>query len=110
MLIQCDYKSGDFFVKNSTIYYRENRVSPVNPMPIWSIGEYELYMMPAAYPLKGAWLVVVQSRFPVFYECNKVEFGSRRVILYLTNGQKISVKAYVDGVLDRFLIEPIHVV
>ena len=110
MLIQCDYGNGDYLVKNRTVYYQGVKVSPINPEPIWSVGEYELYIMPAVFPMKGAWLVIVQSRYPSFYECKKVELGFDKVILHLAGGRNLIVKPLKDGVRDRLLVETLRVV
>ncbi|MBR1605646.1 MAG: hypothetical protein IJ660_06035 [Alphaproteobacteria bacterium] len=110
MLIQCDYGCGDYLVRKQTVYYQGVKVSPVNPVPIWSVGEYELYIMPAVFPMKGAWLVIVQSRYPSFYECKKVELGFDKVILHLAGGRSLIVKPFKDGVHDRLLVETLHVV
>lgn len=110
MLIHCDYRNGDYLVSNQTVYYQGVKVSPVNPMPIWSVGEDELYIMPAVFPMKSAWLVIVQSRYPVFFECKKVEFDFDKVILYLAGEKKLIVKPFMDGVHDRLLVETLYVV
>lgn len=110
MLIQCDYKSGDYLVRNSTIYYQGVRVSPFNPLPLWVVGAEELYLFPAISPLKCAWLVVVQSRDPVFYECTKVEMEGEKMSIHLTNGKQLRIKPFCSGVCDRFLINEIVIV
>ena len=107
MLIQCDYKVGDFLVRNSTVYFQGVKVSPVNPMPIMAVGTDELYVLPGGFPLKCSWLVVVQSRFPVFYECKKVELSGEKVTITLTNGKQIRIRPFRDGVHDRLLVNEV---
>lgn len=112
MLIQCDYQKDDFLVRNSTIYYQGVKVSPVNPAPLWCVGSDELYLFPTIFPLssKCSWLVVVQSRFPVFYECKKIELSGEKVIITLTDSKRKSIKPFRDGVCDRLLVNDVYTV
>jgi len=108
MLIQVDYGNGEFFVKNQTIYYQGVKVSPVNPTPVLTVGEYELYVMSAIYPLRCSFLVVIQSRYPAFFECTKVEMEQGMVMLTLTDGKSVKITPYRDGVQDRLLVNTVY--
>lgn len=103
MLVQY-YTEGDYSIKDGTLYYQGVRISPVNPTPVWDVGNSELYIMPARFPLKCAWLVVIQSRFPIFYRCSRVEMESEKVTLYETNGRKVVIRPFRDGVHDQLLV------
>ena len=108
MLIQCEYKAGDYTVKASTTYYQGVKISPLNPTPIWSVGECEIYIFPAVFPLRCAWLIVFQSRFPVFYECNAINLEGEKIMLHLTDGSERRIKPLRDGVHDRLIVDTIY--
>ena len=108
MLIQCEYQTGDFLLKGGNIYYKDVLICSKGLSPIVTSGTDELYLLSARSPLSCQWLVIVQSRFPVFYECKRVEFGAGRVVLYLMNDSILGVKSFKNGVMDRLLVDPIY--
>ena len=107
MLIQCDYQTGDYLLKGGSIYYKGNLIVSRAISPILEVGGDELYVIEPKFPLACEWLVIVQSRFPVFYECRRVEFETGRVVLWLTDGKILAVKPYKNGFMDRLLVDPI---
>lgn len=109
MLIQCDYQKDDFLVRNSTIYYQGVKVSPVNPTAILSAGTDELFVISGKFPLQCPWLVVIQSRFPSFYQCKEVDLKDK-VTITLMNGKQMRITPYRDGACDRLLVNDIYTV
>lgn len=97
MLIQCDYQVGDFSLKGGEVYYKGTKIVDSKITPLMVGGTDELYYVPAKYPMKCSWLVILQSRFPVFYECNKVVFDRGTVTMTLINGSTMTVTAYAGG-------------
>ena len=110
MLIQCDYQVGNFLLKGGNIYYKGNKISHAQHTAVMSAGTDELFLLAGGYPLPCPWLVIVQSRFPIFYECKKVEFVGEKVMLYFADGKQMRVKPYRDGTHDRLLIDQIYAV
>lgn len=110
MLIQCDYGCDDFLVRNQIVYYKGVKISPVNPTPVLSVGEYELYIISGIFPLECSWLVIIQSRYPQFYKCRKVEMEGEKVTLSLIDDRQLRVKPYRDGSRDRLLIDQVYAI
>ena len=110
MLIQANYEKGDFLVKNSTVYFQGVKVSPSNPTAIMSAGTDELFVISGKFPLQCPWLVIVQSRLPVFYECKKIELFGEKVTITLTDGKQKSIKPFRDGVCDRLLVNDVYTI
>lgn len=106
MLIQCDYQVGDFLLQKGNIYYKGNIISPANITPVLACGTDELFLVQGKFPLKYPWIVILQSRYPVFYECKGVEFKDEKVILTLANDKRLAVKQLKNGVCDRLYTEP----
>ena len=103
MLIQ-NYESGDFALRNGVLYYKGNTVSPANLSPILTVGCDELFIVAGRYQLTCQWLVIIQSRFPVFYECKTVDLQDK-IFLHLVDGENLKITPYRDGVRDRLLID-----
>ncbi|MBQ8785259.1 MAG: hypothetical protein IJZ59_04360 [Alphaproteobacteria bacterium] len=97
MLIQCDYQVGDFSITRGEICYKGTKNADTKITPMMVGGSDELYLVPAKYPMQCSWLVIIQSRYPVFYECHKVAFDRGKVAMTLTNGSTMTVTAYGGG-------------
>lgn len=111
MLIQCDYQTGDFSLSKGKIYYKGNEIATTNLSPIMTAGTDELYLFAGGkFPLKCAWLVIFQSRYPVFYMCKRVYMDGNAITLYLEDDRVLRVKPYLNGIQDRILIDPTYAV
>lgn len=106
MLIKCDYQIGDFFLSRGKIFFKTFEIATVDDLtPIMTAGTDELYILEGKEPLDCPWLVIYQSRFPVFYKCKKVERDDRSVTFYSGN-QVMRARPYIDGVHDCILLDP----
>jgi hypothetical protein len=110
MLIQCDYQIGDFFLSKGKIYFKGFEIATTaNLTPDMTAGTDELYILEGKEPLDCPWLVIYQSRFPVFYRCKDIEKTPQKITLYCADKQVLRVKPYIDGVHDCLFMDPIYV-
>lgn len=109
MLIQCDYQTGDFSLSKGKIYYQGNEIATTNLSPIMTAGTDELYLFVGnKYPLLSSWVVILQSRYPVFYICKRIYMDGKNITLYLADDRVLRVKPYSNGIQDRILVDPAY--
>ena len=79
------------------IYYQNAKIASIDLSPILSAGTDEAFLIKAKYPLRCAWVLVIQSRFPVFYLCERVELDYNQMFAYLEDGKKLWIRPFGGG-------------